>query len=64
VPTLVIHGTADNLVGPSGGERTAEVVPNAKLLLIEGMGHDLPAVLWPQIVDAITGHAAQHPPGE
>jgi pimeloyl-ACP methyl ester carboxylesterase len=64
VPTLVIHGTADNLVGPSGGERTAEVVPNAKLLLIEGMGHDLPAVLWPQIVEAITAHAAQHPPGE
>ena len=64
IPTLVIHGTADNLVGRSGGERTAEVVPNAKLLLIEGMGHDLPQVLWPQIVDAITAHAAQHPPGE
>lgn len=64
IPTLVIHGTADNLVGPSGGERTAEVVPNAKLLLIEGMGHDLPAVLWPQIVDAITAHATQHAPAE
>ena len=62
IPTLVIHGTIDNLVGPTGGERTAEVVPDAKLMLVEGMGHDLPQVLWPRIVDAITSHAAQHPP--
>ena len=62
IPTLVIHGTIDNLVGPSGGERTAEVVPDAKLMLVEGMGHDLPPVLWPRIVDAITSHAAQHSP--
>jgi pimeloyl-ACP methyl ester carboxylesterase len=62
VPTLVIHGTIDNLVGPTGGERTAEVVPDAKLLMIEGMGHDLPRAVWPQVVEAITTHAAQHPP--
>lgn len=61
-PTLVIHGTIDNLVSPTGGERTAEAVPDAKLLMIEGMGHDLPRALWPQIVDAIATHAAQHPP--
>jgi len=60
VPTLVIHGTADTLVQPSGGERTAEVIPDAKLLVIEGMGHDLAPPLWPQIVDAVTGHAAEH----
>ena len=60
IPTLVIHGTADTLVAPSGGERTAEVVPDAKLLLIEGMGHDLPRPLWPRLVDAICSHAAQH----
>jgi pimeloyl-ACP methyl ester carboxylesterase len=58
VPTLVIHGTADKLVTPSGGERTAEVVPDAKLMMIEGMGHDLPPQLWPQLVDAIATHAA------
>jgi pimeloyl-ACP methyl ester carboxylesterase len=62
VPTLVVHGTIDNLVAPSGGERTAEVVPDAKLLMIEGMGHDLPRPLWGQFVDAVVAHAKQHPP--
>jgi pimeloyl-ACP methyl ester carboxylesterase len=60
VPTLVIHGTADTLVQPSGGERTAEVVPDAKLLFVEGMGHDLPLPLWDQVVDAISAHASSH----
>ncbi len=54
VPTLVIHGTLDPLVGVSGGERTAELIPGAELLLIEGMGHDLPPVHWPQIIEAVT----------
>jgi pimeloyl-ACP methyl ester carboxylesterase len=58
VPTLVVHGTDDKLVQPSGGERTAELVPGAKLLKIEGMGHDLPPQLWPRLVEAITTHAA------
>ena len=60
VPTLVIHGTADTLVQPSGGERTAEVIPDAKLLVVEGMGHDLAPPLWPQIIDAVAAHAAEH----
>jgi pimeloyl-ACP methyl ester carboxylesterase len=60
VPTLVIHGTADNLVQPSGGERTAEVIPDAKLVMVEGMGHDLPRPLWPTLVDAICGHILEH----
>jgi pimeloyl-ACP methyl ester carboxylesterase len=60
VPTLVIHGTADPLVNPSGGEPTAEVVPDAKLLLLEGMGHDLPAAHWPTLIDAVTTHALAH----
>ena len=58
IPTLVIHGTEDKLVQPSGGERTAEVIPDAKLVMIEGMGHDLPPQLWPQVIDAIATHAA------
>jgi pimeloyl-ACP methyl ester carboxylesterase len=62
LPTLVVHGTIDNLVAPSGGERTAEVVPDAKLLMIEGMGHDLPRPLWGRFVDAVVAHAEQHPP--
>ncbi|HEX6569993.1 MAG TPA: alpha/beta fold hydrolase [Acidimicrobiales bacterium] len=60
VPALVIHGTADTLVQPSGGERTAEVIPDAKLLLIEGMGHDLAPPLWPRLVDALAAHATEH----
>lgn len=57
VPTLVIHGTADKLIDPSGGDRTAEVVPDAKLVVIEGMGHDLPQPLWSQLVELIVNHA-------
>jgi pimeloyl-ACP methyl ester carboxylesterase len=61
IPALVIHGTEDKLVQPSGGERTAEVIPDAKLVMIEGMGHDLPPQLWPQVIDAIATHvAAEH----
>jgi pimeloyl-ACP methyl ester carboxylesterase len=62
LPSLVIHGTADTLVQPSGGERTAEVIPDAKLLMVDGMGHDLPRPLWPTLVDAICAHLAEHQP--
>ncbi len=57
-PTLVIHGLDDTLVTPSGGERTAALVPGAKLLLVEDMGHDRPRPLWPQICAAILDHTA------
>ncbi len=57
MPTLVIHGSADTLIAPSGGERTAELVPDAKLVVIEGMGHDLARPLWPQIIDLLVDHA-------
>ena len=53
VPVLVVHGAQDTLVGPSGGERTAELVPGARLLVLEEAGHDLPVVVWPRLVDAI-----------
>ena len=57
VPTLVIHGTADPLVSVEGGKDTAKAIPGAQLMLIEGMGHDLPhGGAWPRIVEAITGH--------
>jgi len=59
VPTLVVHGTDDRLVGPDGGEATAKAVAGAELLLVEGMGHDLPEGAWPQLVDAITANAAR-----
>jgi pimeloyl-ACP methyl ester carboxylesterase len=58
VPTLVIHGTDDQLITPSGGERTAELIPNSTLLMVEDMGHDMPQPLWPLYFDAITKHTA------
>lgn len=57
IPTLVIHGRDDTLILPKGGERTAELVPGANLLLLNDMGHDLPRPLWPLIVDAIISHS-------
>ncbi|MEU9731428.1 alpha/beta fold hydrolase [Streptomyces sp. NPDC048002] len=63
VPTLVIHGLDDTLIDPSGGRRTAELVPGAELLLIPDMGHDRPRELWPRLIDALTTHTGQqaHP---
>ncbi|MCD4536106.1 alpha/beta fold hydrolase [Nocardioides sp. cx-169] len=46
VPTLVVHGLADRMVHVSGGRATAAAVPGAELLLIDGMGHDLPRDLF------------------
>ncbi len=56
-PTLVIHGTRDRLVKPSGGKATAKAIPGARLTMIEGMGHDLPRPLWPRLIDEIATHA-------
>lgn len=53
IPFGVIHGLADTLIAPSGGRRTAEAVPGATLIEIEGMGHNLPAPVWPQIIETI-----------
>ena len=61
VPTLVIHGDADPLVDISGGRRTAEVIPGAELLVLPGMGHDLPSSQWASIVESITRLAASAP---
>ena len=59
VPTVVIHGTKDRLVSPSGGRATAKAIPGARLVRIEGMGHDLPRPVWPRIIDAIAENAAR-----
>jgi pimeloyl-ACP methyl ester carboxylesterase len=58
-PTLVIHGADDPLVGVSGGKATAAAIPGAQLMVLPGMGHDLPEALWPTIVDAAVAHAEQ-----
>ena len=62
VPTLVIHGDADRLVAPSGGKATARAIPGARLLMLEGMGHDIPRALWPRLVDAIVENTRRADP--
>ena len=53
-PTLVMHGTADTLIDISGGRRTAELIPDARFVAIDGMGHDYPPELWQRWVDEWT----------
>jgi pimeloyl-ACP methyl ester carboxylesterase len=53
VPTLVLHGLADTLRDPSGGRATAAAIPGAELVLIDGMGHNLPPGLWERIADHV-----------
>jgi pimeloyl-ACP methyl ester carboxylesterase len=57
MPTLVIHGADDVLIDVSGGKATARAVPDAELIVVPGMGHDLPRALWPRFVDAIVANA-------
>jgi pimeloyl-ACP methyl ester carboxylesterase len=54
VPTQVIHGSDDALVNVSGGRATAAAIPEAELLIVEGMGHDFPREKWAEITDRIT----------
>ncbi|OIQ51187.1 3-oxoadipate enol-lactonase 2 [Pseudodesulfovibrio hydrargyri] len=55
-PALVIHGDRDPFMSLEGGRETARLIPDAELLVIEGMGHDLPTPVWPRIVDAMAEH--------
>ncbi len=56
VPTVVIHGKADPLIPFRAGVATARAIPDAELLAIAGMGHDLPHQVWPQVVDAVAAN--------
>jgi pimeloyl-ACP methyl ester carboxylesterase len=57
VPTVVIHGEADPLVPLRAGIATARAIPDAELIKISGMGHDMPRELWPTYVDAVARNA-------
>jgi pimeloyl-ACP methyl ester carboxylesterase len=63
-PTLVIHGDRDRMVATSGGVATQRAVPDARLWIVPGMGHDYPEELWPELVRRIASHisAADHEP--
>ncbi|MCW2710189.1 MAG: alpha/beta hydrolase fold protein [Marmoricola sp.] len=53
VPAVVVHGAADKMVHVSGGRATARAIPGAELLLIDGMGHDMPNELFETFTDVI-----------
>jgi pimeloyl-ACP methyl ester carboxylesterase len=57
-PTVVIHGRADKLMRPSGGRRVARAIDGARLVLFDGMGHDLPQQLWAQVISVLTSNFA------
>ncbi len=54
VPALVVHGAGDPLIAPDAGRRTAELIPGAEYLEIEGMRHVLAPQMWPQLIQAVT----------
>jgi pimeloyl-ACP methyl ester carboxylesterase len=59
LPALVVHGSDDPLVDVSGGIATAHALAGSTLLVIPGMGHDLPAAIVPQLVDAVDAVVAR-----
>jgi pimeloyl-ACP methyl ester carboxylesterase len=59
-PTLVIHGDLDPLIPVSAGRATAAAIEGAELIVIEGMGHDMPPPLWPRLADVIATHVARN----
>lgn len=63
-PALVLHGKADKLMRPSGARAIARAIPGARLALIDGMGHDLPELLWSRIVAKLTENFARSEPAE
>lgn len=59
VPTVVIHGRADKLMRPFGGRAVAKAIDGARLVLFDGMGHDLPQQLWDQVIGVLTSNFAK-----
>ncbi len=58
-PTVVIHGRADKLMRPFGGRAVAKAINDARLVLFDGMGHDLPQQLWDQVISVLTSNFAK-----
>jgi len=52
-PVLVLHGDQDPLLRVSAARATAKAIEGARLVILPGMGHDLPAPLWPTIADEV-----------
>lgn len=58
VPTLVIHGTEDPVLPYEHGKATAEIIPNAKLMSIEKLGHEFPSIIWSEVIASIVDHTS------
>jgi pimeloyl-ACP methyl ester carboxylesterase len=58
-PTVVIHGRSDKLMRPFGGRAIARAIGGARLVLFDGMGHDLPQQLWDPVIGVLTGNFAE-----
>jgi len=59
IPTTVVHGLNDRMVHVSGGRATARVIPGCELVLVPGMGHDIPPALFEQFALIIRRTAAR-----
>lgn len=56
IPSLILHGDSDNLVPIEGGEDTKNLIPNAKIEILKGWGHDLPSGVHDWLVSKIHNH--------
>jgi hypothetical protein len=52
-----VHGGEDQVIGVSGGRATAAAIPGARLLVVDGLGHELPPGFWPDLADALVENA-------
>ena len=64
VPALVLHGDADPLLRPAAARRTAAAIDGARLVILPGVGHDLPQAVWPVVADEVRALADRARPGE
>jgi pimeloyl-ACP methyl ester carboxylesterase len=60
LPALVIHGDGDPLIPVDGGRDTAQAIAGSRLLVIPGLGHELPRAVWPRVIDAVAALAGAH----
>jgi pimeloyl-ACP methyl ester carboxylesterase len=59
IPTLIVHGTEDPILPYAHGKALSETIPGATLMTVDGMGHDLPAMVWPRLIDAMVAVTAR-----
>ncbi len=57
-PTVVLHGSADPMVRPRNGRAVAAAIPGARYIVVDGMGHDLPELVWRPVIEALTENFA------